>query len=765
MGLIGGKFGAGQAVRRVEDVRLLTGAGFFTDDRSLPGQAYAWVVRSPHAHALITGIDIAEAARAPGVLAVFTAADLAADGVGVLACGVALENRDGTPRADTPRPVLADKKVRFVGDPVALVVADSLYQARDAAELVEVDYEPLEAAASLPAAMAADAVQIWDDAPGNLCFDWAQGDEAAVEKVFARAAHVTQVDLVHNRVAPSAMEPRAVLAEHDRQSGRYTVYAPTQGATGARDAVCGVLGVGREKLRFVTGDVGGGFGMKAMTYPEMVLMPWAARRLGRPVKWTAGRDESFQEDTHGRDLQVTVELAFDDQAKILAMRAVSHANLGAYLSDVAPFIATSAGGRLLGGVYKVPELFFAVRGYVSNSAPVDAYRGAGRPEIAYNVERALDVAAGELGLTPDEIRRRNFITPADMPYRHPFGFTFDSGDYQRNLDQALEAVGWADFPARRAAAQARGRRRGIGLAYYIESTLGATRERAQIRFVAGGRIEVTVGTQSNGQGHETAFAQVLAARLEIPIERISVIQGDSDAVGTGGGTGGSRSLQMQGNATVIAAEAVIEKGRALAANLLEAAAADIDYGEGRYRIVGTDRTVDLFAVAEAAGEGGLDEEGVYQGEASTFPNGCHVCEVEIDPDNGALTIIRYTVVDDFGVVLNPALVAGQVHGGVAQGLGQALMEHCIYDEDSGQLVTGSFLDYALPRARDLPMIDFAYNQVPCATNPMGVKGCGEAGTIGALPSVMNAISDALDGAHVDMPATPERLWRAARRRA
>jgi len=771
-----GEFGIGQPLRRVEDVRFVTGRGRYTDDINLDGQACGLVVRSPHAHAELGTIDVQAALQVPGVLAVYTHADLAADGIGDIECGVEIECKDGRPQKKTPRPALANARVRYVGDPVAFIVAESVTAARDAAELLEIDYRPLPAAARLEEASTEGAPLIWDHAPGNLCFDWDMGDAQAVDEAMAGAAHVTRLVLKHNRLVANAIEPRAAIGAYDPASGRYTLYTCSQSSHGLRNKLAEqVFHVPHDNIRVVTPDVGGGFGVKGFLYPEQILVMWAARKLGRPVKWTGERYEAFQSDNHGRDLITEVALALDADGRFLALRVTGKANMGAYLSPFAPFIPTRAMARVLGGAYRIPAMHIGMKGYFSNSVPVDAYRGAGRPESAYITERIVDAAARELGLGQDEIRRRNFIPPEVLPYRHPFGFRYDSGDFVRNMEDAMRAADWAGFEERRRAAQARGALRGIGMAYYVESTLGAPIEHAHIRFLEDGRVTLGVGTQSNGQGHETTFAQLLADRLGLSVGDIEVIQGDTDMIPEGGGTAGSRSLHLAGNAIVDGAEKVVEKGRELAAHLLEAAAADIEFSDGRFVIAGTDRAIDLRQVAQKARTAdlpeelrrrypdGLDTDGIFELRAPTFPNGCHICELEIDAETGHIRVCGYSVVDDFGLVINPLVVEGQVHGGIAQGLGQVLLEDCIYEAGTGQLVTGSLMDYGLPRADDLPAIRFAYNEVPCRTNPLGIKGCGEAGTIGALPAVAIAAMDALARAgvkDVSLPLTPERVWRA-----
>ncbi len=762
------KFGIGQPVRRLEDPRLVTGHGRYLDDLRVAGALHLAVVRSPVAHGHLRAIDTAAARAMAGVVAVVTAADMDPDGRMRIPCLVPLKNRDGSRRADPPRPVLARERVRHVGEAVAFVLAESRDVAVAAAEAVELEIEELPAVVD-PARAEEAPVALHQEAPRNLAFDWHAGDEATVAEAFARAAHITRLELVNNRVVPCAMEPRACLAHPEAESGRLVVWVPSQGVWLHRDLLAKLLELPPEKLRVRTPDVGGGFGMKIFVYPEYVMVAWAALRFNRPVRWTASRSESFLADTHGRDHVTVAELAFDEDARMIGYRVRVRANLGAHLSNFAPFIPTLAALKVLPGVYRIPAISYAVTGVFTNTPPVDAYRGAGRPESIYCLERLVDLAARELGLAPDELRRRNMIPPEAMPYRTPAGETYDSGEFVRLMEACMARADWAGAPARKEAARARGRLRGIGLAYYIEATMGDAEERARLHFREDGTVEVAVGTQSTGQGHETAYAQVLAERLGIPPERIRFLQGDTDVLDQGGGTGGSRSLTAEGAALVEAAARVIEKGRIAAAHHFEVAAEDVVFADGIFRVRGTDREVELLELARlvlrwsprpAGLEQGLDVDAEITLAAYSYPNGCHIAEVEVDPETGVVEVVRYTVVDDFGVVLNPLLVAGQVHGGVAQGLGQALCEHTVFDPDSGQLLTGSFTDYALPRADQLPMIDFSYIEIPCRNNPLGVKGCGEAGSIGSPPALVNAVLDALAPLgirHLDMPLTPARV--------
>jgi carbon-monoxide dehydrogenase large subunit len=763
------KFGISQPVRRVEDARFVTGAGRYVDDIQLEHQAYGYVARSPVARARIQSLDVEAARAAPRVLDVITGDELERKGRNDIPCRAVIPGC-----ARPKRPILCTDRVCYVGDNMAFVVAETLAQAKEAADLIAVDYDDREPVVDTRTADAPGTPLVHEDVPSNLFFDWTYGDAGAVATAFESAAHVARIELVNNRVVANPLEPRGAIAEYDPNAGRLTVNTGTQGVWSLKDLLCETLAMPGEHVRVVTPDVGGGFGMKGVDYPEQVLVAWAARKLGRPVRWISERSEGFVSDVHGRDHVTRAELAFDDEHRILGMRVSTRANLGAYLSQVAPFVPTRAALKVLPGVYDVGRLHYRVQGVATNTVPVDAYRGAGRPEAIYVLERLLDVAARDLGLGPVALRRRNMIPASAMPFTTAVGETYDSGEFERVMDAALDRSDWAGFALRREHARRRGARRGIGLAYYIEATMGAPRESAAIRFTGGGVVEVLVGTQSNGQGHETAYTQIVHQHLGVPFETVRVVQGDSDRVPSGGGTGGSRSVTIQGWALGDASNEVIERGKRLAGLELEAAAADIEFDAGRFRIVGTDRAIDIMELArrslkrrEDTGlpedlRAGLHGEATVDMKAWTFPNGCHVAEVEIDPDTGTTRLVRYTVVDDFGRVINPLLLAGQVHGGVAQGVGQALLEHAVYDE-FGQLVTGSFMDYCMPRADDLPAIDFSTIEVPCRNNPLGMKGAGEAGTVGSLAAVMNAVADALADAgiaHIDMPATPLRIWQA-----
>jgi carbon-monoxide dehydrogenase large subunit len=768
------KFGLAQPIRRVEDPRLLKGNGRYTDDIALPGMLHGVLLRSPHAAARITALNVAAALALPGVAAIYTAADLARDKIGGLPCAALVHNRDGSKQAAPPHPILAGDHVRHVGDPVAFIVAETAKLARDAAEAIAAEYDVLPAVTDLATATEPGQPLVWPEVPNNIAFDWETGDKAATDALFARAAKVVSLTVVNNRIVPSSMEPRVAIAEYDGDNGRWTLHANTQGGWLVKDLMAGpVFGVAADRFRIITPDVGGGFGMKLFLYAEHALVCYAARALGRPVKWTSDRGEAFLSDTHGRDNVTTGEIAVDGDGRFLALRTRNLANMGAYLGNFGPYIPTYAGTGVLASIYGFQAVYANVVGVFTNTVPVDAYRGAGRPEANYLVERVVDAAARELGIDPVELRRRNLVPPSAMPHATPMGKVYDSGDFALVLDTALEKIDWAGFPARRAEAARRGKWRGLGFAYYLEATGGDATERAEIRFAEDGFVDVYVGTQSSGQGHETAYVQLTANQLGVDGERVRIHQGDTDIIPVGGGTGGARSLYSEGQAILSAAGSVIEKGKQAAAETLEVAAADIAFADGRFGVVGTDRGIDIIALAAdqraraTRGEPSvaLDAAEIASIDHHTFPNGCHVAEVEVDPETGQTALLRYVVCDDFGRTVNPMIVRGQVQGGVAQGFGQAVLEHTAYDSQSGQLLSASFMDYALPRADNLPDIEVHFVEVPCVTNPLGVKGAGEAGAVGSPPAVINALLDALAEVGVrklDMPATPERVWRAIR---
>ena len=760
------KFGFGQSVKRVEDARLIKGEGHYTTDTQVPGQVVGYVMRSPVAHARISGLDVSAAEAAPGVLTVLTGAELAAAGANNLPCLVPIKNHDGTDRSDPGRQILATDVVRHVGDQIAFVVAETMAQAKDAADLITVDYDTRPAVSDLLKALEPSAPKVHEQTDSNLCFDWVYGDAGITDQAFVKAAKTVKINLINNKVIANSMEPRAAVCEWDAANGKLTMHCGTQGGWMFQDMLAEqVLKLPKEKVRVVTPDVGGGFGMKGFFYTEYAMAAFAARKIDRPVAWFSERGEGFLSDVMGRDHITTAELAFDADNKVQAMRVTVHAGMGAYLSMFAPFIPTYAALKVLPGVYDIKSLTYRVKGIFTHTTPVDAYRGAGRPESIYCVERAMDAAARQLGVDPIALRKQNYVMPAQMPYKSSAGETYDTGEFAKVTDLAMAKHGYDGFASRKSQSEAKGLLRGLGLAYYIESTMGNPEEAAAIKFVDDGTVEVWVGTQTNGQGHETAYAQVFADALGIDMDKIRIKQGDTDVVKFGGGTGGSRSLTAQGVAIRAGAREVIKKGIEAAAAQLETAAADIAYEDGTFTVKGTDKRVDLFTLAKSAKAkpgniDGLNADVKIKLDAWTFPNGCHIAEVEVDPDTGVTKVDRYTVVDDFGKVLNPMLVAGQVHGGVAQGIGQALLEHVVYD-DSAQLISGSFMDYTMPRADDLPMFDTDTYEVLCKNNEMGIKGCGEAGSVGACGAVMNALLDALSPLgveRVDMPATPEKVW-------
>jgi aerobic carbon-monoxide dehydrogenase large subunit len=772
------KFAVGQSVRRVEDPRLLQGFGRYSDDVTLLRQAYAVLVRSPHAHARIVAVDTSAAKAAPGVLAALTGADVAADGLGTLPSDPARKRADGSPAFTTPRPALARQRVRHVGEPVALVVAETPEQAADAAALVHVEYEPLPVVAATAAAARPGAPAVWDEVTDNVAFVWEAGDRDAVARGFAQAAHVTKLDFVVSRVAAAPLEPRAAVGEYDRRAGRYTLHTGVQMPHGVRAALAEqIFRVPQGQVRVVSGEVGGSFGMRNGVYPELVLVLWAARRLGRPVKWTSDRREGFISDEHGRDNVSTVELALDRDARFLALRVAITLNIGAYLTPRSAGSGTNNVGGVA-GVYATPAIHVRTTGVHTNMTPTGPYRGAGRPEATLAIERVIDVAARELGLDALELRRRNLIPSSSMPFKTGLVFTYDCGDFARGMDMALELADHAGFARRRDEARGRGKLRGWGLANPIEVAGGpytsVNPDTAELRVNPDGSVSLFAGSTSMGQGNETAFAQIVADRLGVAPERVQVFWGDSDALGAGRGNGGSGALSVGGSAVARAVDKVIERGRRIAAHLLEAAAEDVMFSDGRFAVAGTDRGVTLEAVARAAYqprrlppgmESGLSERAAFMPPAVTFPNGTQICEIEIDPETGAVQIARHTVVDDVGRMVNPMLVKGQIHGGVAQGLGQGLFELLAYDEATGQLLAGSFMDYAIPRAHDVPSFAVDSHEVPTQVNPLGAKGVGEAGTVGALPALVNAVNDALAPLgvrHLDMPVTPERVWRAIR---
>jgi carbon-monoxide dehydrogenase large subunit len=770
------KFAVGQGVRRVEDARLLHGLGRYSDDVDVPRQVHAVLVRSPHAHARITALDARPALEMPGVLAVLTGADLAADGVGNMPTDRTRKRRDGAAAFATPRPLLARERVRHVGDPVALVIADTRERAGDAAERVAVDYEPLPAIAATADARKPGAPPVWDEAPDNVAFVWSAGPKEAVMRAFDSAAHVTRLDFVVSRVAVAPMEPRAAVGEYDRRAERYTLHTGIQGPHGTRTLLAATLGVEQNRVRVISADVGGSFGMRSGLYPEMALVLWASKRLGRPVKWTSNRREAMVTDEAGRDNVSTVELALDRDGTFLALRIAVTLNVGAYLTPRSAGPGTNNVGGVA-GVYRTPAIQHETTGVYTHTTPTGPYRGAGRPEATYAIERVIDVAARELGIDPIELRRRNLIPPSAMPFKTGLVFTYDCGDFARGMDMAISLADHAGFAKRRAQARERGKLLGLGIANAIEVAGGpytaVNPDTAQIRVNPDGSVTLFAGSTTMGQGNDTAFTQIIADRLGLPPARVQVMSGDTDALGSGRGNGGSGALTVGGSAVLRATEKIVDRGRRIAAQLLEAAPEDVALRDGRFTVAGTDKGVAFADVARAAYvpkqlppglEPGFSEIAAFTPPAVTFPNGCHVCEVEIDEATGVVRIVRHTVVDDVGRIVNPMLVKGQIHGGVVQGLGQGLFESLVYD-DAGQLLAGSFMDYAMPRADDVPSFEVDSYEVPTRVNPLGAKGVGEAGTVGALPALMNAVNNALAPLgvrHLDMPVTPERVWRAIR---
>ncbi len=769
-------------MRRREDIPLLTGRGRFTDDINLAGQAYMVVVRSPHAHARVAAIDIAAAAATPGVLAVLTAADLAADGISAIASlvrepGLEFRNRDGGAMPDPPYPLLALDVARFAGEPVAVVVAETPAQALDGAEAVAVDYQPLAAVCEARAALAPGAPEIRGEAPGNRIFDWESGDGQALDGIFAGAAWVVRSELVNNRLVINYLEPRTAIGEYDDKHGRFTLHAGSQGVHKQRDALAEVLGVGLDRVRVLSGDVGGGFGGKGFLYPEHALVVWAARRLGRAVKWTGTRSEHFLADLQARDHMDSGELALDGDGRFLALRVSSILNLGAHIAPGAVFVPINHFARVLSSVYAIPRIQARLKGAFTNTAPLHAYRGIGRCEAMYLIERLIEKAAAVTGIDSVTLRRRNFIAPQAMPYPTPVGVTYDSGAFAETMDKALALAGWDGFAPRRDEAGGRGRLRGIGMACYIEDAGGPPTEYVRVLVNGDGTVDAYAGSQSNGQGHATSFAQVLAERLGVPFDCVRVHWGDTELVAAGVGSYASRSMQLVGSGLAEASAAILETGRRAAGHLLDAPPADIAYDDGVFIRKNTNASISLFEVARAmenadaaasvlpeALRGELAAALNYSAKDDSFPNGCQVAEVEIDPETGLVELVNYTAVDDFGRLINPLLVEGQVHGALAQGFGQAMLERTVYDPHSGQLLTGSFMDYALPRADDMPRrFIWESNRTPCLNTPLGVKGAGVGGAIGAPPAIMNAVLHALASrgvTHMDMPATPMRVWQA-----
>ncbi len=776
--------GIGASVKRKEDPRFLSGRGHYTDDINRPGQLYAFMKRSDRPHARIGGIDTAAAKASPGVVAVFTGADMQADNVGGIPCGWQIHSKDGSPMAEPMHPVLATDKVRHVGDPVAVVIAESRQAAKDAAEVLVIDYQDLPPVATVLDAVKPGAATVHDEVPGNQCYDWHIGDKATVDAAFAGAAKTVKLDLVNNRLIPNAMEPRAAIGDFDPSSGDYTLYTTSQNPHVIRLLMGAfVLHIPEHQLRVVAPDVGGGFGSKIFHYAEEAIVTWAAGKVKRPVKWTAERNESFMSDAHGRDHVSTAEMALDGEGNFLALRVSTICNMGAYLSTFAPSVPTYLYATLLAGVYKTPAIYAEVKAVFTNTVPVDAYRGAGRPEATFLLERLVDVIAHDTGIDRVELRRRNFIPTDAFPYQTPVALQYDSGNYFATLDAAQQAADVAGFEARRSAAKAQGKLRGLGYSTYVEAcgiapsavvgSLGARAglyEVANIRVHPTGSVTVFTGTHSHGQGHETTLAQLVVEQLGIPISQVEVVHGDTAKIPFGMGTYGSRSLAVGGSAMVKAMDKIVTKGKKIAAHLMEASVEDIEFKDGKFTVAGTDRSKALAEISLAAYvphnypieelEPGLDETAFYDPKNFTFPGGCHVCEVEIDQDTGVAQVVNFTAVDDIGRVINPMIVEGQVQGGVAQGIGQALYETAVYDEGA-QLLSGSMMDYVVPHADQVPNIHVGSEVTLCTHNPLGAKGVGEVGAIGSPPAVINAVVDALCDygvRHIDMPASPQKIW-------
>ena len=764
------KFGVGQPVRRSEDPKLVRGEGCYADDVSRPGQAYAVMVRSREPHGVIRSIDTSAAKKMPGVLAVYTAGDLST--YGPLKCNMPLKSRDGSPIRYTPRPALTGDKVRFVGDPFACVIAETVAQAKDAAEAVAVDIEPLPIVLKPAESVKSGAPQVFDAVPNNTALDFHYGDAAKVAEAFAKAKHVTRLETSNQRMVVNAMEPRAAIGEYDAKADKWTLYSSSQGVHGMKTSLMDILHAPADKVRVVTGQVGGSFGMKASVYPEYICILHGAREFGRPVKWTDERSGSFVSDHHGRAQDMVVEMAFDENAHITALRLSGYGDMGGCLAQFGPLLPTGNQVKNIASVYRTPLIEVATKCVFTNTTFVSAYRGAGRPEGNYYVERTLDLAAAELGIDRIELRRRNMIRKGDLPFKAASDMTYDCGDFLGVLRQALEMADYAGFKKRKRESKKRGMLRGFGLGCYLEVTAAPGKELGAIHFEADGTVTIVTGTLDFGMGHATTYAQILTDLLGVPFDRIRMVEGDSDRMAFGGGSGGSRSVMFVGAALTESAAIVIERGRQVASHVLEASVSDIEYKTGRFVIAGTDRSIGLLELAERLHKGlklpegmptSLDVDHVVKDPVpSAFPNGCHIAEVEVDPETGATQVVQYSAINDLGTIVNPLLVEGQIQGGVVQGLGQVLLEQAIYDSD-GQLVTGSFMDYAMPRAHHAPMINVASHPVPTKSNPLGAKGCGEAGTSGGLPSVANAVIDALSEygiRHLEMPMTPARVWQA-----
>ena len=751
------KFGIGQPVLRDEDIRFISGKGLYTGDISLINQTYMYVLRSNVSNGLIKSIDIDDALKSSGVINIFLGKDLREAGIKDMPTNFIAKNKDDSDMYTPERPAIAIDKVRHVGDPIAIIIAESIEQAKNASELIFADIEEIASITSCKEAIKDDSPQVWENTKNNLCFDWEMGEQDKVKDAFKKADSIVEIELINNRIVPNSMETRGAVANYNKEDGRYELSCSSQGVHSLRDRISNVLNIEPSEIRVITTDVGGGFGMKIFNYPEYICSLFASKIIGRPVKWVSDRSEAFLSDTHGRDHVTKAKLALDKEGIFLGIKIDTVANMGAYLSNFAIFIPTLAGTAMLAGCYKTPAIYVNVKGVFTNTPAIDAYRGAGRPEASFVIERLVDVAGIKSGLGPIEIRRRNLIPSSEMPYKTALNHTYDTGDFIGNMELAIKDSDWQGFKDRAKISKENNKIRGIGLSTYIEACSGGGPEEATIILEKNGSITLHIGTQSNGQGHETAYKQILCEYLGIGPEKMTVIQGDSDVIAFGAGTGGSRSVPVGGAAIKVASENIISKAKSLAAQKLNIDESILEYKEGIYLAEGTNLTVSLEDLAKDNNEP-IKISSQWTPPNYTFPNGCHVCELEVDKDTGQIEIKKYTVVDDFGLVINPNMLAGQVHGGIAQGIGQAIYENTVYDSENGQLLSGSFMDYALPRADDLINVDIRWNMVPCETNLLQIKGAGEAGAIGAPPAVINALVNALNIEHIDMPATPNKVW-------
>ena len=751
------KFGIGQPVLRDEDIRFISGKGLYTGDISLENQTYMYVLRSNVANGIIKNIDVEEASNSEGVIKIFLGKDLKKAGIKDMPTNFMAKNKDDTEMFTPERSAIAIDKVRHVGDPIAIIIAESIEQAKNAADLIFADIEEIPSVTSCSEAIEDNSPQVWKNTKNNLCFDWEMGDKTKTDDAFKNSNSIVEIELINNRIVPNSMETRGAIANYDKTKNKYELHCSSQGVHSLRDRISNVLDISPEELRVITTDVGGGFGMKIFNYPEYICSLFASKEIGRPVKWISDRSEAFLSDTHGRDHVTKAKMALDKDGIFLGIKIDTIANMGAYLSNFAIFIPTLAGTAMLAGCYKTPAIYVNVKGVFTNTPAIDAYRGAGRPEASFVIERLVDVAGIKTGLGPIEIRRRNLISSSEMPYKTALNHTYDSGDFISNMELAVKDSDWAGFQDRAKNSEKNNKIRGIGLSTYIEACSGGGPEEATIILEKDGNIILHIGTQSNGQGHETAYKQILSEYLGISPEKMKVIQGDSDLIAFGAGTGGSRSVPVGGAAIKVASENIIKKAKSLAAKNLNVAESTLEYKEGIFLSEGTNLTISLEDLAKESDEQ-IKISSQWTPPNFTFPNGCHICELEVDKDTGQIEIKKYTVVDDFGLVINPNMLAGQVHGGIAQGIGQAIYEHTVYDDENGQLLSGSFMDYALPRAEDLINVDIRWNMVPCETNLLQIKGAGEAGAIGAPPAVINALVNALNVDHIDMPATPNKVW-------